>query len=283
VNHVNDISDSSGGSRDELDASEHNSGSERILIKTTRSHKNCTKIRRSKHKKITPSLSSDQKSISSNTTNETPRPESLRSELSLIKIDARGDKSRSGSYGTTSTDRSKVSCDSVDSSVHSVSSYSSTSTVSTTFATPDWEPLQPFSFPVYKMPILAHIPLNLKLSSFTDVIALAEGSNAQIFTAKNGDNSKVIVKIMKSNVRNKDVASHEFDIEHTLLSRCDHENIVKIKGAGCNPRKFLMLENLTGGTLTEVLAKPEPTALARLFRREKDGMDLEMRSLIRAR
>jgi serine/threonine protein kinase len=51
------------------------------------------------------------------------------------------------------------------------------------------------------------------------------------------------------------VAIHEFDVEHGILARIKHPHIIGLIGAGRHPRRFVVLENLSGGTLTNVMGK----------------------------
>lgn len=51
------------------------------------------------------------------------------------------------------------------------------------------------------------------------------------------------------------MAVHEFDVEHGILARINHPQIIRLIGAGRTPRRFIVLEHLHGGTLTNVLGK----------------------------
>lgn len=60
------------------------------------------------------------------------------------------------------------------------------------------------------------------------------------------------------------------DVEHGLLSRISHPNIIQLLGAGRVPRRFIVLEYLDGGSLSTVLSKnknTQPGFTHRFFRR----------------
>jgi len=144
---------------------------------------------------------------------------------------------------------------------------------------PSWDPQTSFCYPVKDIPARAKIPTKLTLADFTNVVHLADGSNANCYSALyNGQ--KVVIKMIKQAKERNDVTDHEFLHEHGMLARLDHPNIVKvlflliylsphvfvihhtdaccrspqILGAGVTPRRFLVLEHLAGGTLASVLA-----------------------------
>ena len=121
-------------------------------------------------------------------------------------------------------------------------------------AAPSWNPVYAFSYPVSSIPVKVNCSDNLPLSSFLEITHLADGSNANVFTALYNGN-KVIIKMIKAKVDNKELALHEFELEHGMLSRLAHQNIIRLLGAGTSPRKFMVLEYLEGGSLNEVLQK----------------------------
>lgn len=149
-----------------------------------------------------------------------------------------------------------------DMSRHSVASTILTSLL------PTWDPAAPFSFPVASLPAQHVLPDDLTIESFTDVKHIADGSNANIFTAKIRD-QRVIIKMIKTSVQLDTVSIHEFDVEHGLLCRISHPNIIKILGAGISPRRFIVLEYLEGGTLNTVLSEhiAKSGLASRLFRK----------------
>lgn len=136
---------------------------------------------------------------------------------------------------------------------------------------PTWEPSKPFHYPIALLPVQwMNLPGDLSMASFTDIRHLADGSNANVFLAQYKDET-VIIKMIKEAAINNPLAVHEFDLEHGLLARMDHPNVIKILGSGNNPRRFLVLEYMGKGTLTNLLKKhviiDECTLPERLFRK----------------
>lgn len=136
---------------------------------------------------------------------------------------------------------------------------------------PTWEPSKPFHYPIASLPVQAmNLPSDLSMTSFTNIRHLADGSNANVFLAQFQDET-VIIKMIKETAVNNPLAVHEFDLEHGLLARMDHPNVIKIIGSGNNPRRFLVLEYMSKGTLNNLLKKhviiDECTLPERLFRK----------------
>lgn len=133
---------------------------------------------------------------------------------------------------------------------------------------PTWDPVDAFSYPVAEIPVSCIVPDNLLMEHFSDLQHITDGSNANIFLARfNGE--KVIIKMIKEEVQLDQVAVHEFDVEHGMLSRISHPNIIKLKGAGRIPRRFIVLEYLGGGSLSSILSQNQakPGLAQKLFRR----------------
>jgi serine/threonine protein kinase len=103
-----------------------------------------------------------------------------------------------------------------------------------------------------EVPICNAFPDYLSSSDFTDVRLMTDGSNSNIFLAQYEDRS-VIIKMIKFEKQSDPWAIYEFNLELNILMRLSHPNIVKVLGAGRAPRKFIVLEWLTGGSLTDVL------------------------------
>lgn len=139
---------------------------------------------------------------------------------------------------------------------------------SVSLAPPTWEPVDTFSFPIAKISIKSYVPDNLTFHSFDDMKHIADGSNSNIFLGK-FLGAKVIVKMIKEEVQNNPVALHEFDIEHGMLSRFNHPHIIKLLGAGCMPRRFIVIEFLGGGSLSTLLSQNQEKAgiASRFFKR----------------
>jgi serine/threonine protein kinase len=68
-------------------------------------------------------------------------------------------------------------------------------------------------------------------------------------------------------VQTNPVAMHEFDLEHGMLCRINHPNIIRVLGAGRVPRRFIVLEYLGGGSLHKILSQNQykPGLAQRLF------------------
>jgi len=102
---------------------------------------------------------------------------------------------------------------------------------------PSWDPQTPFCYPVKDIPATAKIPTNLTLDDFTNVVHLADGSNANCYTATYKGQT-VVIKMIQQAKEHNDVTDHEFLHEHGMLARLDHPNIVKV---GRMPPLLLLL------------------------------------------
>jgi len=134
---------------------------------------------------------------------------------------------------------------------------------------PTWDPMDSFSYPVADIPLKCKIPNNLTLDCFSEVKHIADGSNSNIFLVK-WRKETVIVKMIKKQVQSDPIAVHEFDVEHGILTRLSHPRIVKLLGSGWQPRRFLVLEYMGGGSLNALMAPNQTSSgglAQRLFRR----------------
>jgi serine/threonine protein kinase len=130
---------------------------------------------------------------------------------------------------------------------------------------PTWEPVDNYSFPVSEIPAASLIPDNLTFDHFQDLKHIADGSNSNVYTARY-KGVQVIVKIITEKAKTNKVAVHEFDVEHGMLARFNHPHIIRLLGAGRQPRRFIVLEWLGGGSLNSVLGEREKkTGLANKF------------------
>ena len=129
---------------------------------------------------------------------------------------------------------------------------------------PTWAPVDEYNFPVGHIPPALEIPDNLRFENFTDLKHIADGSNSNVYTGK-FRGQEVVIKIITESAKTNEIAVHEFDVEHGMLARFNHPNIVKLIGAGRHPRRFIVLEHLAGGSLTQVLNGNEQTGLAKKF------------------
>jgi len=96
--------------------------------------------------------------------------------------------------------------------------------------------------------------LNLQWDSLRNVEYLTDGGNNWIHTAVLHGKS-VVVKTLKPECQDVALAINEIEGELEIHSRLDHSNIVSLIGAGFTPRgvRFVVLERLDGGTLTQLL------------------------------
>lgn len=121
---------------------------------------------------------------------------------------------------------------------------------------PTWDPTYPFSFPVGEIPSDNSIPDDLTNSSFSKITHIADGSNSNIYTAVY-QGQKVVIKMIKEGMETDPIALHEFDLEYGMLSRIKHPHVITILGAGYEPRRFMVLEYLSGGSLHDLLVQYE--------------------------
>eukprot|EP01034_Spumella_vulgaris_P036502 gene36502-45015_t len=128
--------------------------------------------------------------------------------------------------------------------------------------------LPPFIYNYNLIPVKLQLQLNLCIDDFQNVAHIADGSNANIFTA-NFKGSFIVIKMIKDACQDDEVAINELDMEIGLLSRMEHPNIIRVIGGGSTPRKFIVMEHLGGGSLHSVLAaNPQKPGLAsKLFRK----------------
>lgn len=84
------------------------------------------------------------------------------------------------------------------------------------------------------------------------LVPFASGSNSELFKGELF-NRPIVVKMVSEAESVDELALLEFDTELELLQRCSHPNILGLLGAGDVPRRFLVLEYLSGGTLSERL------------------------------
>ena len=87
---------------------------------------------------------------------------------------------------------------------------------------------------------------------FSDVKYLSTGSNAAVYVGYRR-NKFVAIKMLKPQIKNREIAVQEMLFEMQILCKVDHPNIITVYGAGENPRKFIMLEYLGGGTLEKLI------------------------------
>lgn len=128
--------------------------------------------------------------------------------------------------------------------------------------------MRSFDYPINDLPILNGIPANIDSNEFSDVKYLSNGSNSYVYTAI-WRNHSVVVKMLKSKLSNQRIAKQEILFETAILARINHPNIVKIMGAGEDPRKFVVLEHLEGGTLEKLLSAQSTLAMKTGFHKKE--------------
>jgi len=96
--------------------------------------------------------------------------------------------------------------------------------------------------------------LNLTWSALTNVEYLTDGGHNWIHTAVLGS-QPVVIKQLKPEVQDVVSAMDEIESELSIHSHLEHSNIVSLYGAGYDRKKcrFIVMERLDGGTLTQVL------------------------------
>ncbi len=115
-----------------------------------------------------------------------------------------------------------------------------------------------FEYPVTSIPVKHCVPNDLTMKDFTSLESLNTGSNANLFSAIY-KGTPVVIKMIQTQAEKNKFAVEEFEFEFALLSRIDHPNIIKVLGAGSQPRRFIVLEKLSqtlAGVLKEHEMKP---------------------------
>lgn len=96
--------------------------------------------------------------------------------------------------------------------------------------------------------------LEVSWSDLLNIEYLTDGGNSWIHTAIMG-NRPVVIKQLRPEVQDVPAAIDEIEDELRIHSMLDHKNIVSLFGAGytLNKSRFLILERLDGGTITQQL------------------------------
>ena len=116
-------------------------------------------------------------------------------------------------------------------------------------------PLRDFDFSIESISDRVSATFGVTDGEFSEVKYLCTGSNAVVYTGIR-KNKLLAIKMLRPKIKNKNVAVQEMNLECQILCKVDHPNIVRIFGAGEEPRKFIMMEHLEGGTLEDLL-KPD--------------------------
>jgi len=127
-------------------------------------------------------------------------------------------------------------------------------------------------------PVRVVVPTNLNKNNVTNINCLSEGSSATVFTGY-FQGEQVVLKLSNDDGKVRDQHDGEVEVEHCVLERLCHPNIVQIQGAGyCKTKKFIVLEYLNGGSLYDLLEqkrsitikpKKQKRSLFSLFNRSK--------------
>jgi serine/threonine protein kinase len=97
-------------------------------------------------------------------------------------------------------------------------------------------------------------PLDLQWRQLHNVEYLTDGGNSWVHTAV-FQGRPIVVKTLKPECQDVALAINEIEAELEVHSRLDHQNIVALIGAGTTSKKvrFIVLERLDGGTVTQIL------------------------------
>ncbi|OEU21692.1 kinase-like protein [Fragilariopsis cylindrus CCMP1102] len=96
--------------------------------------------------------------------------------------------------------------------------------------------------------------LDLQWRQLLNVEYLTDGGNSWIHTAI-FDGKPVVVKTLRPECQDTALAINEIEAEVAIHARLNHPNVVSVIGAGWTSKKvrFIVLERLDGGTLTQML------------------------------
>jgi serine/threonine protein kinase len=117
---------------------------------------------------------------------------------------------------------------------------------------PDEQLYDGFRVLVERLPEVSSVPTDLPWSTFHTIEHRIDSSSCHIYTAYWGDR-QVILKLIKADRISSPVALAEFETEASVLCRLRHPHIVRFLGSGHQPRRFLVLELLDGGSLSHAL------------------------------
>lgn len=114
--------------------------------------------------------------------------------------------------------------------------------------------LSPLNAPVKPKLSVTGANLDMKWNSLQNVEYLTDGGNSWIHTAVVNGKS-VVVKTLKPECQDMALAINEIEGELEVHSKLNHKHIVSLIGAGLTSKgvRFVVLERLDGGTLTQVL------------------------------
>ena len=113
-----------------------------------------------------------------------------------------------------------------------------------------------FDFPIAAINSTKAVSTFIEGKKLLNVRFLSSGSNATAFTASpsTDSNREIVIKMLKPSLKRDKIADQEMNLEMQILTKISHPNIINILGAGSNPRKYIAVEYLAGGTLDKVIA-----------------------------
>jgi len=116
-----------------------------------------------------------------------------------------------------------------------------------------------------------------------DVEYFTKGGSSIIHTAfYNGRD--VVVKTINPDIENEEIYNNDIENELNLLSRFDHPNIIKVYGGGYKKgKRFLVLERLDGGILSQVFEKQQQKSSSNKFWKSQKKQDKDSSSLLSIR
>ena len=113
-----------------------------------------------------------------------------------------------------------------------------------------------FDFPVGAINSAKAVSTFIDGNQLTNIRFLSSGSNTTAFTAFPSTDAtcEIVIKMLKPSFKRDKIADQEMNLEMQILTKISHPNIINILGAGSNPRKYIAVEYLAGGTLDKVIA-----------------------------
>ena len=116
--------------------------------------------------------------------------------------------------------------------------------------------LRDFDFPIENIPDRVITTMGINFTDLSEVEYISGGSSAIVYSGVREANV-VAVKMLRSKLKNKKVAVEDLYLEYQILRKVNHPNIVRIFGAGEEPRKFIVMEQLEGGTLDSLFMQTD--------------------------
>jgi hypothetical protein len=158
----------------------------------------------------------------------------------------------------------------------SVSVSMSTVSVSSPNNAPSWKPAREFSYPIAQVAVLKNVE-KLSIGQFGNMQYLASGTNSDVYRATYSG-MDVAVKMLKKKHINSSAALQDLNLEHGMLVRLSHDNIIDILVVGESPQRFIALEYLGGGTLQRLLHEESKSNavmnFSSLFTKKKQALTL---------